>query len=145
MSDITRLFAYVWAAPNSLVGLLLGLVALALGAKARVNSGTLEIIGGLLGCAVIRLPRPYQFAAITLGHVILAVSHEMLLSLRDHEHVHVRQYERWGILFLPAYLLSSLWQTLRGRRAYTANYFERQAYQQAGHRTKIDLNKPPPA
>jgi hypothetical protein len=48
------------------------------------------------------------------------------VPLRKHEHVHVRQYERWGVLFIPAYVLSSLWQVLRGRSAYSANHFERQ-------------------
>jgi hypothetical protein len=42
--------------------------------------------------------------------------------------VHVRQYERWGPAFLPAYLLSSLLQLLRGRNPYRENHFERQAY-----------------
>jgi hypothetical protein len=42
--------------------------------------------------------------------------------------VHVRQYERWGPLFVPAYLLSSLVELLRGRRPYRDNWFEREAY-----------------
>lgn len=45
----------------------------------------------------------------------------------DHELVHVRQYERWGIAFWPAYLLSSLWVRIRGGNAYWDNPFERQA------------------
>ena len=32
-----------------------------------------------------------------------------LNSLRDHEQVHVAQYERWGVFFVPGYLLSSAW------------------------------------
>ena len=40
----------------------------------------------------------------------------------------MRQYERWGPFFLPAYLLSSLLQLLRGRHPYRENHFERQAY-----------------
>ncbi len=33
-----------------------------------------------------------------------------------------------GVLFLPAYFASSLWQLARGRRCYRDNWFERQAY-----------------
>jgi hypothetical protein len=125
-SKIARVFGYAWAAPNSAAGMLIGVAALALGARARLISGNVEICGGLLGRAAAGLPGERHFAAITLGHVILAVSPEALVPLRRHEHVHVRQYERWGVLFIPAYLLSSLWQVLRGRSAYSANHFERQ-------------------
>ena len=52
----------------------------------------------------------------------------MLSSLRAHEQVHVRQYERWGLFFVPAYLVSSLWQLLRGRHIYRDNCFEREAF-----------------
>ena len=77
---------------------------------------------------VMTLPQPFGFSGMTLGHVILAVDRSALAQLRLHEHVHVRQYERWGPLFLPAYLLSSLFQLLRGRNPYLENHFERQAY-----------------
>ena len=40
----------------------------------------------------------------------------------------MRQCERWGPLFLPAYLLASLAVYLRGGRAYRDNPFEREAY-----------------
>jgi hypothetical protein len=43
----------------------------------------------------------------------------------------VRQYERWGAFFIPAYLLSSLVQLARGRDPYRENHFERQAYAEA--------------
>ena len=135
VSNLRRVCAYAWASPNSAAGLLIGVAALALGAQARAISGNVEICGGLLGRAAARLPSQRHFAAITLGHVILAVSPEALAPLRAHEHVHVLQYERWGALFIPAYLLSSLWQLLRGRSAYSANYFERHAQARAGART----------
>ena len=38
--------------------------------------------------------------------------------------VHVRQYELWGPLFVPVYLVASLWARARGGRAYTDNRFE---------------------
>jgi hypothetical protein len=42
--------------------------------------------------------------------------------------VHVRQYERWGPFFIPAYLLCSVWLMLRGYNAYLDNPFEVEAY-----------------
>ena len=71
---------------------------------------------------------PLRFDAITLGHVILALDCLCLEAVRAHEHVHVRQYERWGALFVPAYLAASVWQGLRGGALYRDNVFEREAY-----------------
>jgi hypothetical protein len=119
---------YLWAAPNSLLGLVLGLLAVLLGARARVHRGALEVGGGRVGHAVSRLPAPYAFSAVTMGHVILGVNHAALSELRRHEHVHVRQYERWGPLFLPAYFASSLLAWVRGRDPYRENHFEREAF-----------------
>jgi hypothetical protein len=44
-----------------------------------------------------------------------------------HELVHVRQFESWGPLMIPAYLLAALWARLRGGHPHADNYFERQA------------------
>lgn len=124
---ILRLLAYLWAAPATALGLLAGAIALLLGARVRRERGVLEFAGGELGQIISALPRPVAFAGITLGHVILGTTREALDELRDHEHVHVRQYERWGVFLLPAYLLSSCWQAARGRGFYSANRFEREA------------------
>jgi hypothetical protein len=103
-----------------------------LGGQVRVVAGVFEFHGGWLGQRLAALPHPFCFGAITLGHVILATCHHELTALRAHEHVHVRQYERWGIFFLPAYAVSSLWEVAHGRDGYTGNFFERQAYAVAG-------------
>jgi hypothetical protein len=124
---IRRALAYAWAAPCTALGLLLGAFAMMLGAHARRVRGVLEFTGGELAQIVAALPRPVAFAGLTLGHVILGTTREVLDELREHEHVHVRQYERWGALFIPAYALSSLWQLVRGRGFYSANHFEREA------------------
>ena len=128
MSPIGRLLRYLWAAPNTLLGLALGALALLLGARVRRYRGVLEFSGGALGRGITCLPPPLAFSAMTLGHVILAVDASALAQLRRHERVHVHQYELWGPLFLPAYVLSSLLQLLRGRNPYRENHFERQAY-----------------
>jgi hypothetical protein len=123
-----RVLAYGWAAPNSALGLVLAWLAVLGGGWWRLRAGALECGGGRIGRLVARLPSPLSFTAMTLGHVILGVDAAALDASRTHEQVHVRQYERWGPLFLPAYLLSSAYQWLRGRHPYLDNRFEREAY-----------------
>jgi hypothetical protein len=119
---------YAWALPTTLLGLVLGLLLWATGGRMRRHAGVLEFSGGRLARHWARRPTGRGFGAITLGHVIVALSAVELDRLRSHEHVHVRQCERWGPAFVPAYLLSSAWQLIRGRRAYLDNHFEREAY-----------------
>ena len=111
---------YAWALPATCVGATLGLVALARGAQVRIVAGALEVAGGM--------PRRFGFGAITFGHVIIGQSAQCLAACRSHEHVHVRQYERWGVLFFALYAGSSLVQWLRGGDPYRDNRFEREAY-----------------
>jgi len=138
LSHLSKLIAYVWASPNTALGILLGLVMLALGGRVRIVYGVAEFHGGWMGNFFASRPHPFCFAAITLGHVILGTCHKELHALRAHEHVHVRQYERWGVFFLPAYALSSLWEVCRGRNWYRNNFFERQAYAEEGKQALPD-------
>ena len=119
--------AYAWAAPNTALGAVAGLAVLCLGGRVRFVAGVAEFHGGLSGRFCAALPEPLRFGAMTLGHVILGTSAAELAALRGHEHVHVRQYEQWGLLFLPAYALSSIWQVVHGRCGYRSNFFEGQA------------------
>ncbi len=123
-----RLLRYLWASPCTAAGLVIALAALLLGAKARLQDGTLQVVGGGLATGLARLPTRLSILAITNGHVIFAVSDTALDTFRRHELVHVRQYERWGPLFPFLYLGSSLWQKLKGRDPYFANCFEREAH-----------------
>jgi hypothetical protein len=132
-TDLKRVWLrYSWAAPASLLGLLLA-APLVLGrhsgrGKARWHSGVLEVSGGFPGWLLSRrLPFSGPAAAITLGHVVLAQSTAALVQTRRHERVHVAQYERWGGLFLLAYPLASLWAGLRGKNPYLDNVFEVEA------------------
>ena len=123
-----RWLRYLWVSPASLVGLAFAAVALAGGARARRVQGALEVGGGCVRALVERLPEGLRFGAITLGHVIVGIDHRVLELAREHEQVHVRQYERWGILFFPLYLGSSVVQYLRGRDPYRDNCFEAEAF-----------------
>ena len=67
-------------------------------------------------------------SAITFGHTILGRNPRLLAACREHEWVHVRQYQRWGPLFGPAYIFSSIIVWMQGKRAYRDNHFEREAY-----------------
>lgn len=124
---MVQTLAVIWASPNSLLGLVLGLLTLATGGGAQVRRHVLEFHGGFSRWLLVRLA-PEGILAMTLGHTIIGLSSAALDIARDHEHVHVRQYEAWGPLFLPAYLWCSLVAWRRGQRAYRDNYFERQAY-----------------
>lgn len=129
-----RLFRYLWAAPATLVGAALSLLALALGARPRIAQGRVEIAGGHIARCMAPLPRRCRFAAITLGHVIIGVDHATLAAARRHEQVHVRQYERLGVLFFPLYLGSSAMALVLRRDPYRDNRFEREARARSGER-----------
>lgn len=120
-----RMLVFLWTLPTTLIGLAAALLWIALGAKARIRHGVVEVHGGWLAK---RMLHNGGFAAMALGHVIIGCSPGVLDQLRTHEHVHVKQAERWGILFIPAYLLAGLWQLLCGRHAYYDNPFEREAF-----------------
>jgi hypothetical protein len=126
--SILRAARYAWAVLPTLIGLALALPVVAFGGTARRVGGTLEIAGRAIAWTVARMPARLRFQAITFGHVILGVDHETLAAVRAHERVHVRQYERWGPLFLPLYLASSAVQLACGRDPYRDNRFEREAF-----------------
>lgn len=104
----------LWTLPNSVAGLLLGLIGLAFGARVRWQPRELALV-------VRRWPWG-RGGALTLGNVIvhtgerldtpcLTYAHragrgiEPPVSLADHERAHVYQYMLLGPLFLPLYLL----------------------------------------
>jgi hypothetical protein len=117
----------LWAAPCSLLGLLIGTAMLLAGGRMRWADGALECCLEQ-GVVAAWLQRHQPFAAITLGHVIIALHLEDLQRLHAHERVHVRQFERWGALMLLAYPAASAWAWWEGEDTYLANCFEREAY-----------------
>ena len=131
MKHLFLVIRYAWAAPASALGLLLACAALCLGATCRVADGVVEVAGGRFSRLFPLLPRVFHFEAITFGHVVIGLDHSLLAHLRAHEHAHVRQYERWGLLLIPLYLGSSAVQVLRGRNPYLHNHFEIKAFAKA--------------
>jgi hypothetical protein len=111
-------WGYAWASLNSLVGLVGALSAWRRPVRWR---GVLLVEEGRTGLAWVL--RVQGFKAITLGHVIVTTERvdDHILA---HELGHVTQHERWGPLFYPAYLLTSL-------TGYRRNPFEHQAERRA--------------
>ena len=133
---LRRVAGYLWAAPVSLAALPAALLGAVTGGRARFHGGVLEAGGGILRPILERAVPGFAIGAITLGHVVLGTSVSELAESRAHERVHVRQYERWGVLFPLLYLGASLVALARGRSVYAGNAFERRAVSEsAGRRT----------
>jgi len=121
--------AYLWASPVTVLGLLFAVLAWVTRGRVACVRGVIEAHGGLVTWLLERaVPLAGGAEALALGHVILGRSAASFERWREHERVHVRQYERWGVVLLPAYAVASLWMWLRGRDAYRDNPFEREAY-----------------
>ncbi|HQT32371.1 MAG TPA: hypothetical protein PLL61_14315 [Thiobacillus sp.] len=123
-----RVAIYLWALPVTLVGLLVALIARSSGGRQQRVDGVLETSGGW-PARVLRHGFPFSgsVAAITLGHVVVAVSQAALDATRAHERAHVRQFERWGVLMVVLYPVAGVLAALRGGHAYIDNVFEREA------------------
>ena len=101
----------LWTVPNTLLGLVAGLLAMPFGARPRrVNDaiafGHMPRFRGALtlGCVILHGGASLEvavptYAARACGRVYPCI------SLHDHERAHVRQYLVLGPLFLPAYFL----------------------------------------
>jgi hypothetical protein len=129
---LTRVLVYLWAFPTTLLGLMFLPLALVSRGGVQVVDGVLEIHGGFVDFFLRRCTfLPGGASAMTLGHVVLGRDPLLLDLTRPHERVHVRQCERWGVFFLPAYGVASLVALLRGGNMYRDNAFEREAYESA--------------
>jgi len=118
---LKKLWRYAWASPNTLLGL-----------AASIASFSLPRAEGSIG--LCRSDRGFArwflsqrgYCAVTFGHLVLMTGQSSLETLA-HEMVHVRQAERWGPLFIPAYLAGMLALRLRGRDPYWDHPFEVEA------------------
>jgi hypothetical protein len=124
-----RLWLYLWVAPGSCVGLMAAALAVWRGGRLQIVDGVLEVASEDVTRWIGRLTRVGgPLAAITLGHVVVGASLADLQRTRQHERIHVRQYERWGPFFIPAYLIASGWVWLVGGHPYLDNPFEVEAF-----------------
>jgi len=128
------LLRYIWAFPNTLLGLILTFPAFMSGGRIRRIDGVLEISGRSTAWMLQRIPFVGPASAMTLGHVVLALDEAVHEQWREHERMHVRQYELWGPLFIPAYLACYYAARLRGEDGYYGNRFEVEAF---GHEKRV--------
>ena len=122
-----QLVKILWAGPWTLLGLLIGLGTCLTGGSCQRPGRAIEFHGGLAKWFL--QGTPIDAIAITIGHVVLGRTEAALDISRDHERVHVLQYERWGPFFVPAYFFLSGYVWLKGGDAYRDNPFEKQAYE----------------
>ena len=132
-NHVLRSLAYTWAFPTTCVGLTAGALTLASKGRVQRRRGALEFHGGFARW-FLEL-RIVSASAMTLGHVIIGRDELALDVCRDHEQVHVRQVERWGPFFIPAYLTASAWAWAKGRHYYLDNVFEIDARRKCGEDT----------
>jgi uncharacterized Ntn-hydrolase superfamily protein len=134
---------YLWASPTTLVGLAVALTALGRGRVLMVG-GVLEVSGPAVRWALKHLvPLRGGASAITLGHVVIGRDRRALEETRAHERVHVRQYERWGPFFVPAYVAASAWALMSGGHYYFDNVFEREAFNAESTAALSVVSRPP--
>jgi hypothetical protein len=103
----------VWTLPNTVAGLLLGVVGLAFGAHAHVRRRDLALVfhrwpwgpGGALtlGNVILHTGDSLDSPCMTYAHHA-GRGDEAPILLADHERAHVFQYMVLGPLFLPLYL-----------------------------------------
>ncbi|HYZ13934.1 MAG TPA: hypothetical protein VFA08_10065 [Actinomycetota bacterium] len=89
---------FVWAMPNTLLGLVVGALTFQ---TPRIHGGAIVFDRGPRG--VTRLLRAMNRTAMTLGFVIVSAA-PVEGRLLAHERHHVRQSMLWGPLFVPVYL-----------------------------------------
>ena len=140
--SLGRFFRHPWVArPLRCVGIVLGifwasplsLVGLAIALPVFVWRGHAQFIHGRNFALLVRGPladfllghHPFgAMAAMALGHIVISENQGLSARVLTHELEHVRQAERWGVVFPFAYLVSSAWAALCGRDPYWHNHFE---------------------
>lgn len=119
---------YCWALPVSCIGIVLLPFVILSGGAVVIAVGVIEAEGAIASFLLSRL----HIDAMAIGHVVFGRNRDSLMRCRNHERVHVRQYERWGPLFPFLYLLSSAAALVRGLDPYRDNRFEREAFRVSG-------------
>ena len=112
---------FVWTLPNTLLGLVVGLLTFQL---PRLTDGALIFDRTPRGVTAL-MPRANR-AAMTIGFVIVS-ARPVTGTLLEHERHHIRQYCAWGPLFIPVYVCCS-----RSRTGTARHPMELRAQRAAG-------------
>jgi hypothetical protein len=130
LSVSSRIMIYAWVLPTSAVAIPIVVCnALTRGGFHWV-SGVLEVEGPAV--RLVLSLRIVSAAALTLGHVVLYSDDMARHRFRNHEMVHVRQAEKWGPIFLPAYLLLSIHSWRKTGSGYWEHPWEVEARKSGG-------------
>ena len=132
MRRIGFFLSYLWPLPNSLLGLIVGVLPFLGKRTYTLRRGTIGIHGPAMKRLLQLVPIQGGATALTLGHIILAADSASFDETFEHEWIHVRQYLWWGPFFIPAYFFNSLWRWSRGQGIYIDNDFEVQARKWSG-------------
>lgn len=93
---------FLWTSPNTLIGLVLGLLTLQ---RPRLAHGL--ILFDRCPRGLTQLMTRFHRTAMTVGFVVVSAS-PVEGTLLEHERHHVRQYGALGPLFLPVYFLLAI-------------------------------------
>jgi hypothetical protein len=93
---------FVWTSPNTALGLLAGLLTFQ---RPRLAHGLL--LFDRVPRGLTRLMLRAHRSAMTVGFVVVSAT-PVEGRLLAHERHHVAQYEAWGPLFIPVYLLLAI-------------------------------------
>src|SRR5690349_19029468 len=117
MNKLLYAIGFIWALPGTIIGAVLQFIYGINGRRKFNESGVLEV----------RVKRilPKFAAAQTWG--VIVFSRIPFKYVRTHEYAHVLQWMIWGPLFLPAYVLASLWSRIKYGNWYEDNWYERRA------------------
>ena len=123
---MSKIWRYLWPLPLTLLGLALALMVRLSGGSWTIRGGVVEACGPVARM-LLQLHPVRGVIAMALGHVVIARDSSCLIRTSAHEREHVRQFERWGLLFPVAYAGESCYRWMRGQDAYLDNRFERAA------------------
>lgn len=111
---LLQLLGAAWTLPNSLIGLIAGLVAMPFGARLHWRRGDLALVfqhwpwgpGGAItfGNVILHTGDTLDCPCVTYAQRA-GLAQTPPIVLGDHERAHVYQYMVLGVLFLPLYLL----------------------------------------
>ena len=127
LKTFCRVCRYAWVSLNSVWGLFFVMIC-PHQTTVQIVNGVVEIYGPATDRFLRRvIPLPEGAAALTIGHVVIARDALCMERTRAHEHIHVRQFERWGPFFIPLYACATLIALVQGKNAYHGNCFEIEA------------------
>ncbi|MGI4847190.1 MAG: signal peptide prediction [Janthinobacterium lividum] len=116
----------LWAAPLTLMGLLLALPVVCWHGRIRLVDGPTPalLVSGPWADHMLAHHPFGAMIAMAIGHVVFEERSGLSKRILSHELEHVRQAAAWGPLFPFAYIGASMWARLHGRDAYFHNVFE---------------------